>query len=112
MATAYLVPFQAAVPRGHGVLVVVVELGEKNATMVLDRTTSSLYCQDELSDPLRQDPALAVTDPISLLRRSSWTVKLAVDGVCAGTITSTKGWSQRYGMSTCILVEPTSAPYR
>src|SRR5262249_46404015 len=102
----------APVARGHGVLVVEFAVAKKNAMMVLDRTTSCLFCEDELSASLHQDAALALTDPVALVTRSSWTVKLTVEGVCTGTITSIKGDASRYATRTLILVESASAPYR
>ena len=112
MPTAHDLPFLAPIPRGHEVLVVTFTLAGKSPTMVLDRTTSNLYCPEPLWGPLHQDPVLAVTDPIAVVTRFAWTVQSAVEGVCGGALVSTKGWGDRYEIRTLLLVEPAGTPYR
>ena len=105
-------PFLAPIPRGHDVLVVTFTLAGKSPTIVLDRTAANLYCTEDLWGPLHQDPVLAVTDPVAVITRWTWTVRSAVEGVCAGAVMSTKGWGDRHEVKTCLLVEPSAAPYR
>lgn len=113
MPTLCEVPFLASIPRGHDVLVVTFNLGDKSPSVVLDRTAANLYCTDELWGPLHQDPALAVTDPIAVAKRWNWKIKNAIQGVCAGAMISTKSWGgDNYEVKTLLVLETPAAPYR
>lgn len=112
MPSAHELPFAANIPRGHAVLVVTFTLGGKSPTMVLDRTASSLYCGEDLWGPLHQDPIHALTDPVTVVTRWSWTVRSAFEGVSAGALVQTKGWGERHEVKTLLLVEPSGVPYR
>lgn len=73
---------------------------------MLDQTASSLYCAEGLWGPLHQDPVRAVTDPVGVITRWAWTVRTAVEGVCAGAMMSTKSWGgDRHEVKTLLLVE-------
>jgi hypothetical protein len=105
MPTVYELPFIAPIPRGHEVQVITFN-GDESPTVVLDKTTSSLYCPEALWGPLHQNPALAVTDPIAVATRFSWTVRSVVAGVCAGAMMSTNQWGgDRHVVKTLLMVE-------
>lgn len=104
--------FGAPIPRGNEVLVATFTLEERSSTLVLDRTTSTLYCPEELWGALQQDTINAVREPVGVITRWSWKVKGVVIGTCVGAIvsTTTRGEQQ---VRTRLLVEPgPAAPYR
>jgi hypothetical protein len=106
MPSLHELPFLAPIPRGHEVLVVTFASEDKTLTAVLDRTASSLYCPEALWGPLHQDPVRAVTDPVAVITRWAWTLRSAVEGVCAGAMMSTKSWGgDRHEVKTILLVE-------
>lgn len=111
MPSTFELPFASPIPRGHDVLVVTFALADKAPTLVLDRTAAVLYCPEVLWGALHHDPALAVTDPIAVVTRWSWTVRSAMEGVCAGAVVSTKNWGD-FDVKTLLLVEKATTPYR
>ena len=112
MASAHHLPFHAPIPRGHDVLLVTFGLENKAPTVVLDRTTSTLYCGEDMWGPLQNDPALAVTDPIALVTRWTWKVRSTIEGVCAGALISTRHVGESHDVKTILLVDAAGTPYR
>ena len=113
MPVAHQLAFFAPIPRGHEVLLVTFNMEGKSPKLVLDRTAANLYCPDALWGALHQDPVLAVSDPVAVLTRWSWTVQSAVAGICAGAVLSTKqSGGDRHDAKTLLLIEPAAAPYR
>ncbi len=107
-------PFVAAVPRTHDVLVAWLKRSPddtREAAFVLDRTAGVLYCDESLSGPLGRDPR-ALADPIAALTRWTWTVTRSIAGVAAGSIVVTTSNGDSNNAQTRLFVEPPATPYR
>jgi hypothetical protein len=110
-------PFTAPIPRGHEVLVAVMRRAPDSLVvehLVLDETTSTLYCTDGLRGPLGRH-TLATTDPIAVLTRWTWTVERAQRGTVVGAIVSeSPRRGPEHDQSTLLFVEPRAdaSPYR
>lgn len=112
MPSVHDLPFVAPIPRGHEVLLVTFTVDNQSPTLVLDRTTSIVYCPENLWGPLHQDPVLAVSDPIAAVTRFAWTVRNTVAGTCVGALISTQNSGNKQEAKTRMLIEPATAPYR
>jgi hypothetical protein len=108
-------PFIAPVPRNHEVLVATLRRSphsDTRASLVLDRTTGILYCSDALWGPLDRSP-LALTDPIGVLTRFTWTVVQTSEGRCMGAMISTSSHGDSNHAHTRLYVEgPSATAYR
>jgi hypothetical protein len=84
-------PFVAAVPRGHEVLVAWLKSAPdatRESALVLDRTAGLLYCDLSLRGPLGRDPRVLV-DPVGSLTRFSWVVTRSLSGIAMGAMVFT-----------------------
>jgi hypothetical protein len=107
-------PFLAPVPRGHEVLVATLRRSpdsDQRASLVLDRTTGVLYCGEPLWGPLDRTP-LALTDPIGVLTRFTWTVIQRDEGRVMGAMISSASTGDRNHAFTRLYLEAPAGPYR
>lgn len=113
--TVHELPFVPAIPRGHEVAAITFAMdgNGKSPTLVFDRTAQAVYCPDELSGALQQDPATAVRDPVAVVTRWAWTVKSTTQGLCVGAlIASKRSGAGGTDTKTLLVLEPAAAPYR
>jgi hypothetical protein len=113
--SVYQFLFLAPVPKGHGVLVAQLrQHGGDEAWVVLDRTASTLYCDETLwRSLLRCDDVLhAVQDPLAVFAGHNWVPMTEVSGICGGAIMATTSGGDSNFAKTYLLVEPGPAPFR
>ncbi len=107
-------PFVAAVPRGHEVLVAWLKSSPDatgESALVLDRTTGILYCDPSLWGPLGRDPR-ALHEPLAVLTRWSWVVTRSAAGIAAGAVVVTTNRGDSNEAQTRLFVQSPAAPHQ
>jgi hypothetical protein len=105
-------PFVAAVPRGHEVLVAWLKSAPeatRESALVLDRTASIVYCDPSLRGPLGRD-ARVLVDPVGELTRWSWGVTRALTGTAVGAVVFTTSSGDTNDAQTRLFVQGAAAP--
>lgn len=100
------VPFVAIVPAGHDVFVAKMRPqagSDKGVFMVLDVTTSVLYCNDDLWGLFH--PAASSSDPVGVLARWGWIVDGHHRGRVVGSVVSTTSAGDSNHARTRLFVE-------
>lgn len=105
------IPFVAAVPRGHEVLVAWLKRSPdetRESALVLDRTAGVLYCDPSLWGPLGRDPRV-LHDPVAVLTRWTWVVTRSTTGIAAGAVVLTTSSGESNDAQTRLFVQSAAA---